>query len=861
MSRDTSPKRQMVANAIARFAVAFALIFEHSKILADPSTYDWMVEYEAMPVFYGAGPVGRLASRAARAQRGLVRCVGVRAWCVIVCCLGAALALGRRRCRRRACAVVVAMRLCWMAVHDGNVVQPSDSYAIWAVALVAAVDSVEEATNTTQLTLSVARFSAWAALSVGMLYAGLLKLASPSWVRGDAVGLLVDAVTARPAVAGATALRAFLVRCSRPLTYAALALEVLVFPSLLFVDWDWRRRGLVAAAAFHAAVGVVVDVPWITCYMIAHAASLSAFERAMARRTPRDAAARPPLAWRGAVVVVLSGASLASVAGGALGHPCAWRRTGLVPFTPTGYERALGMPKFFEPYAFREARLTFATAPAWFPWTRAGGCPPGASEDAPCFDGAIGVRAAAAVDLAGWTKRHPATQHHQLVLNALVHPSAAAKHEFLCAGGTGYRLAEAASFRALAASQDGDVLVSARVEVAHPLDDAAVFVVEVDCQDFWRRRGGDAAFRRRLGRDARVRDRAAALRRADASLRRDRAASESARAEQVVLYSDFAPRPPEAAPRDADELLLPSLRAAAARALAPPLAWLARVAAPSESERELFSRFEALAEGRTRAVVVTGATSGVGRDAAMALYGLGHDVVAASRDRDALENVRRAARDRYPAKNNRFDVVPVDLADAAAIPAAAAALVAANPNVDAVVHAAGVAAGDARELFEVNFFGPVELTRALEDRLDRVVFVSSMAAVFPGPDQLVYAASKAALDAAADSLRREFARDASRERFVAVVAPGSVSGGESRMCPAPDVCDVPPRRATTPPILDALLAPAPRARYAAGPCSAALVEAARLRAPCAAALLLARPVPDWVLDALLRLVPHPLHNP
>ena len=109
MSRDTSPKRQMVANAIARFAVAFALIFEHSKILADPSTYDWMVEYEAMPVFYGAGPVGRLASRAARAQRGLVRCVGVRAWCVIICCLGAALALGRRRCRRRACAVVVAM--------------------------------------------------------------------------------------------------------------------------------------------------------------------------------------------------------------------------------------------------------------------------------------------------------------------------------------------------------------------------------------------------------------------------------------------------------------------------------------------------------------------------------------------------------------------------------------------------------------------------------------------------------------------------------------------------------------------------------------------------------------------------------
>jgi hypothetical protein len=158
----------MVANAIARFAVAVALIFEHAKILADPSTYDWMVEYEAMPVFYGAGPVGRLASRATRAQRGLVRCVGVRAWCVIICCLGAAVALGRRRCRGRACAVIVAMRLCWMAVHDGNVVQPSDSYAIWAVALVAAVDLVDDTTSATRRALAVARFSAWAALSVGV---------------------------------------------------------------------------------------------------------------------------------------------------------------------------------------------------------------------------------------------------------------------------------------------------------------------------------------------------------------------------------------------------------------------------------------------------------------------------------------------------------------------------------------------------------------------------------------------------------------------------------------------------------------------------------------------------------------------
>ena len=62
---------------------------------------------------------------------------------------------------------------------------------------------------------------------------------------------------------------------------------------------------------------------------------------------------------------------------------------------------------------------------------------------------------------------------------------------------------------------------------------------------------------------------------------------------------------------------------------------------------------------------------------------------------------------------------------------------------------------------EVNVLAPLALTRRLLAPLrrgplaGRVVFVGSMASVFGGPGQLPYAATKAAVDGAADVLRRE----------------------------------------------------------------------------------------------------------
>jgi len=91
------------------------------------------------------------------------------------------------------------------------------------------------------------------------------------------------------------------------------------------------------------------------------------------------------------------------------------------------------------------------------------------------------------------------------------------------------------------------------------------------------------------------------------------------------------------------------------------------------------------------------------------------------------------------------------------------------PRVDALINNAGIgqagaledrpAAAD-RELFQVNVFGPLELTRACLPAMraqhgGTIIFVGSLIAEFPVPFQSGYAASKLALKGYVQSLRHE----------------------------------------------------------------------------------------------------------
>lgn len=159
-------------------------------------------------------------------------------------------------------------------------------------------------------------------------------------------------------------------------------------------------------------------------------------------------------------------------------------------------------------------------------------------------------------------------------------------------------------------------------------------------------------------------------------------------------------------------------------------------------------------------IVVTGASSGIGRAAAVMLTDDGYDVVAAMRRPETLVSTAG----RY------IKVLPLDLAEASAVGTFAAAVLAHGP-VRALVNAAGVPCLGAieelpaerlRSAMEVNFFGTLTLCQAVAGALRRqgggsIINVSSSLGVAALPLYGGYCASKAALEAASEALRHELA--------------------------------------------------------------------------------------------------------
>src|SRR5215468_9242030 len=173
------------------------------------------------------------------------------------------------------------------------------------------------------------------------------------------------------------------------------------------------------------------------------------------------------------------------------------------------------------------------------------------------------------------------------------------------------------------------------------------------------------------------------------------------------------------------------------------------------------------------AVLVTGASSGIGAAAAALLARRGFAVYGASR--------RAPAGD---APGVRW--VEMDVRDDASVAAAVGRVLAGPDPLEGVVCNAGngifgsveeVSIELAREQFETNFFGTLRTLRAVLPPLrraghGRVVVVGSLAGRAPIPFQAHYSASKAALDALVLALRNEL--DGSGV-FASLVEPGDVA--------------------------------------------------------------------------------------
>jgi dehydrogenase/reductase SDR family member 7B len=181
-----------------------------------------------------------------------------------------------------------------------------------------------------------------------------------------------------------------------------------------------------------------------------------------------------------------------------------------------------------------------------------------------------------------------------------------------------------------------------------------------------------------------------------------------------------------------------------------------------------------------RVVWITGASSGIGEALAHAFAREGARLVLSSRRPDELERVRRACQ-----RSEEHLVLPLDMARTEVFPAAVQQVLAQCGQIDVLVNNAGVSqrafAADAlaeveRALMEVNYFGPVALTKAAlpamrARRAGHVVVVSSVMGYVGTPGRSTYAAAKHALHGYFDCLRAEVWREGIR---VTLACPGYV---------------------------------------------------------------------------------------
>lgn len=172
-----------------------------------------------------------------------------------------------------------------------------------------------------------------------------------------------------------------------------------------------------------------------------------------------------------------------------------------------------------------------------------------------------------------------------------------------------------------------------------------------------------------------------------------------------------------------------------------------------------------------RVVLITGASSGFGRESARLLLGHGFRVYGTSRNPSARPGV------------TGIGMVTVDVDSDDSVRNGVKELLDETGRLDAVVNNAGyVLTGGAEETsiaeakaqFETDFFGHVRVSKAVLPTMraqasGHIINISSLAAVLPVPFEGYYAAAKAALLAWSEALRHEVKSFGIR---VSVIEPG-----------------------------------------------------------------------------------------
>lgn len=183
----------------------------------------------------------------------------------------------------------------------------------------------------------------------------------------------------------------------------------------------------------------------------------------------------------------------------------------------------------------------------------------------------------------------------------------------------------------------------------------------------------------------------------------------------------------------------------------------------------------------SQTILVTGATSGIGRDAVFHLLAAGHRVVATGRNQAALDAIAREA------DSDRVLALRLDVTSSESIEEAVRAVDAwtAGRGLDALVNNAGYGAagpsveatdGELRGMYETNVFGLMAMIRAFSPKMmarrrGTIVNVSSIGGRFTLPLFGAYNSTKYAVESLSDALRRELRPFGVR---VVIVEPGPI---------------------------------------------------------------------------------------